>query len=152
MTPATRTTVGALALLALTACTDRERGRSDASICQPFNAAATTTGAPGGEAAALDDCLHRTAYRLARAGDPADIVAQATVAACGEALSRWNTTAINQPAAVGTTDSAVDLITGQPSSQIAQRYQYAQGRALYYVVQGRAGRCDVPATGAAAPR
>lgn len=137
--------VATLALLLLAGCADRGRGGADASICAPFNAAATNIGAPGGEATALDDCLHRTAYRLARAPDSAEIVGQATVAACGETLSRWNTAAVSQPATAAATDAAVDLVTGQSASQIAQRYQYAQGRALYYVVQGRAGRCEVPA-------
>lgn len=138
--------IGAVALIALglAGCDDRRVGRADANICQTPNAAAASTGAPGSEAATLDDCLHRTGYRLARAADPAEVVAQATVAACGEALSRWNTQAVSQPQTAGG-DTAVDLITGQPSSQIAQRYQFAQGRALYYVVQGRAGRCEVPA-------
>lgn len=134
----------------LAACTDRGRGASDASVCAPFNGAVASTGAPGGEASVLDDCLHRTAYRLARAPDSAEIVGQATVAACGEALSRWNTAAVSQPGGAGASDAAVDLITGQSASQIAQRYQYAQGRALYYVVQGRAGRCEVPAATAGA--
>ena len=142
--------VSAVVLLALAGCADRGRGRADAGICAPFNAVANNAGAPGGQAATLDDCLHRAAYKLARASDSADIVAQATVAACSDELSRWNTASVSTPvAAGGTPDTAVDLITGQSASQIAQRYQYAQGRALYYVVQGRAGRCDVPAVGSA---
>lgn len=155
MNTPTRTAAAAFALMALAACQDRQVGRADANICQPFPAA-TGTGAPGSEAATLDDCLHRAAYRLARAGDGADIVAQATVAACGESLSRWNTTAVNTPATANgngaDSDTAVDLVTGQPTSQLAQRYQFAQGRALYYVVQARAGRCEVPAAAPAAPR
>lgn len=140
------------AMLLLVGCEDRQLGRADAAICQPFSAAPVNTGAIGGEASNLDDCLHRTGYRLARASDPADIVAQATVSACGDALSRWNQQAVSQPATAGAADAAVDLVTGQSISQLAQRYQYAQGRALYYVVQGRAGRCDVPPAPAAAPR
>lgn len=137
-----------LAASALAGCTDRGRGAADAGVCAPFSGAVANTGAPGGDASVVDDCLHRTAYRLARAPDSAEIVGQATVAACGEALSRWNTAAVSQRGSAGASDAAVDLITGQSASQIAQRYQYAQGRALYYVVQGRAGRCDVPATAA----
>jgi len=41
-------------------------------------------------------------------------------------------------------ESAPSLLTGQTTTPIAEHYNYAQGRALFYVVQGRAGKCAPP--------
>ena len=69
------------------------------SYCTPFRTAANTNAtsgqsglaAPAGDAAtAFDDCVHRWAYAMAPARDPADIVAHAVVDACGEAMNAWN--------------------------------------------------------------
>jgi hypothetical protein len=153
-------------LLGVAACADRDdgdRGRraSVAGICTPFaGAGAATTdisgvgAAPGGgDAAAFDDCLHRWGYRLARSEDPAGDVAQAVVAACGPALSRWNQSSLTQVPAGP--DTAVSLITGEASTTIGERYSLAQSKALFYVVQARAGNCAPPpetATTTPAPR
>lgn len=137
-------------------CNDRVGGaRADAKTCTPFanaaaagNAADPTAVAPaaGGDAAAFDDCLHRWGYRLAGADDTAAIdVADAVVAACTPVLVRWNqSTLAGQPA--GTSDSAVSLVTGKTGATPEDRYEMARGKALFYVVQGRAGHCAAPAT------
>ena len=128
----------------LAACDDHRTAAADAKICLPFTAATSGPGAMGGEAVALDDCLHRSAYRLARAEDGAEVVASAVVASCGDPLSRWNTATMNNPAQTDTGAQTTDLVTGQSAAPLAHRYQFTQGRALYYVVQARAGHCAVP--------
>jgi hypothetical protein len=148
--------VGGLILaasVAVAGCADRAGGaRADAKTCTPFAAAtpqsaadpAAVAPAPGGEAAAFDDCLHRWGYRLAKADDTAAIdVADAVVAACTPVLVRWNqaTLAGQTP---GTADSAVSLVTGKTANTPEDRYEMGQAKALFYVVQGRAGNCAAP--------
>jgi hypothetical protein len=136
--------------VAAAGCADNTR-RADNKICTPFptqpasNAAdpAAVVPAPGGEQAAFDDCLHRWAYRLARSGDDAENVGKAVMAACSPVLSRWNqATVAAQPA--GTPDSAVSLVTGKESNTPADRFDMGQAKALFYVVQARAGNCRAP--------
>ncbi len=154
----------ALAALALCACDRTHSGASGAGsrICTPFAEAANASNAPAptpaltDPATALDDCLHRWAYTLAASTDPAEAVAQATVAACVSSLTRWNQQGVSsgpagpQPAQGGAPE-APSLLTGQPTTPMAEHYTYAQGRALFYVVQARAGRCAPPASTSPAP-
>ncbi|OYX30450.1 MAG: hypothetical protein B7Y99_11665 [Caulobacterales bacterium 32-69-10] len=81
---------------------------------------------------------------MANADDTAAIdVADAVMAACTPALSRWNqSTLAAQPA--GTSDSAVSLVTGKIGTTPEDRYEMGRGKALFYVVQGRAGNCAAP--------
>jgi len=121
-------------------------GGGDARVCTPFTAvvtpAATTPGAPLASTpvdtgAAVDDCLHRWSYILAKSRDPADIVGRAAVAACASSLSAWNQQALGQADAISST-------TGQTVNAMSAHGDYAQGRALFYVVQARAGNCAPP--------
>ncbi|HQT54828.1 MAG: hypothetical protein Q8N10_15555 [Phenylobacterium sp.] len=141
-----------MAALSLTACSDTDDVKVAKGICTPFAAtpAATTTtaGVPAlGPAAVADgagpveDCLHRWAYSLAGAKDSAEVVAEATIAACSSALSAWNQASLSGPA--GPSD-AISLVTGEPTSAIAEHRNFAANRALFFVVQARAGRCDPP--------
>lgn len=154
-----RGAVGAGLVLAigLIGCTDNRGGakHADAKICTPFavqsaasDPAAAAQAAAGGDAAAFDDCLHRWGYRLARAeGDRADLVAQATVAACTPILSRWNQTTLTaqpQGQPQGQSDTATSLVTGRANNTPGDRYEMAQAKALFYVVQARAGNCAPP--------
>ena len=173
MTTAKTISVAALAAasaLGLAAC-DNANGRGGAAsgICRPFTtasnantanantntpAAPTSVGvlpaAPAGDpAAAVDDCLHRWGYTLAASSDPANFVAEATVAACGTALSSWNQQSLSAENAGGAVQ-APSLLTGQPTSPIGEHYNFAQGRALFYVVQARAGHCGPPPASATA--
>lgn len=155
--------VVALAALGLAGCNNA--GRASAangsnSLCKPF-ATASNQGAPAATAlpgatltadpsAALDDCLHRWGYSLAGSSDPANIVADATLAACSQALSGWNQAALT----TGGTTSPVEapsLLTGQPTNPIAEHHAFAEGRALFYVVQARAGHCSPPPAANGAP-
>ena len=152
----------AVAALGLAACADREE-RAARGICSPFADAASTGAAnpalptpalAADPAAAVDDCLHRWGYTLARSeDDDADAIAAATLAACASALSRWNQQTLSQPApgASGQTVEAPSLLTGEQTTPIAEHYRYAQGRALFYVVQARAGTCPGPRMEKGAP-
>jgi hypothetical protein len=57
-------------------------------------------------------------------------------------LSRWNQASLGQSANSG--EQALSLTTGQPTNPLAEHSAFAQGRALFYVVQARAGRCSPP--------
>jgi len=166
MTSSNSLSVAALAAvtaLGLSACDNAGgRGGSASGVCKPFmtaangnastpqtNAAAPTSvgvlpAAPSGDpSAAVDDCLHRWGYTLAASSDAANFVAEATVAACGTALSSWNQQALSSDNAGGAVQ-APSLLTGQPTNPISEHYNFAQGRALFYVVQARAGHCGPP--------
>jgi hypothetical protein len=148
----------ALAALSLAACNDTSRGGGMASaggkLCTPFAATpATPATAPGvaapvvpptDTAAGVDDCLHRWGYALAASSDPAEAVAQATVAACAANISRWNQQAMTPVSPSGVDQQVPSLVTGEDTNAVAERYNYAQGRALFYVVQARAGKCSAP--------
>jgi len=146
----------ALVAIGLTACNNAEHQRSAGSrICTPFTEAETTPSvnlAPGAPApvvavepsAALDDCLHRWGYTLATSTDGAEAVSQAVVAACTPALTRWNQQTMMAAGAQGAPESAPSLLTGESTTPIAEHFNYAQNRALFYVVQGRAGKCAPP--------
>jgi hypothetical protein len=60
-------------------------------------------------------------------------------------LSRWNQASLGQAAGCGnSSEQALSLTTGQPTNPLAEHSSFAQGRALFYVVQARAGRCKAP--------
>lgn len=155
-----QTAAAALAAVSLAACNNPDNGHGSGAgsrICTPFPEAANSNNGqaaapvqPTDPAGALDDCLHRWGYTLAAAGDPAESVAQATVAACASFLTRWNQQGLvsgaggSQPATGA--EEAPSLLTGQPTNPLTEHYTYAQGRALFYVVQGRAGKCAPPSS------
>lgn len=112
-------------------------------LCKAFNTPAAAGMSEGGQA--VDDCLHRWGYTLAKSGDEATAVAQAVVAACSAPLARWNQQSLTNAAASGASSSdAPSLLTGEPTNPIAEHANFADGRALFYVVQARAGKCDAP--------
>lgn len=136
-----------LAGLGAASCNDSDGATS--RICTPFaQGDATAPVQPAADpSAALDNCLHRWGYTLAASSDRAQEVAQAAVAACMPALTRWNQqTLAPAPGSRGPSPArtAPSLLTGQPTTPIAEHYDYAQARALFYVVQGRAGKCAPP--------
>ncbi len=135
------------------------------SYCTPFpkTAAATPTSSSAGLAAApasaaadpgaaFDDCIHRWAYAMAPARDPADIVAHATVDACGAQMNAWNqqVAAQNpnaydqyQPASRGRESEEAQQQSPQ-NAALAEHMQVAQARSLFYVIQARAAGCAPP--------
>lgn len=141
------------AALGLAGCDSNQRGMSPVSaVCKPFTAASTsaTNAMPaanvlpaGDPSAALDDCLHRWGYALAPSTDPANVVADAALDACTSALTTWNQQALSS-GGPGGAEQAPSLVNGQSTNPIAEHYSFAQARALFYVVQARAGHCGPP--------
>ncbi len=124
-------------------------GKGDSRICTPFAAVTTTAAVPGAPAVAVadgsstvDDCVHRWAYTLAGSRDPADLVGQAAVAACATAVSGWNDQVMSQGGAP--IREAMSMTTGEAMNPIAAHGEFAKARALFYVVQARAGNCAPP--------
>ncbi len=149
-------TAGAAAL-ALTGCQAAHNGGvASGGVCMPFATAATQTtssaGAPAtaaplasaDPAAAMDDCLHRWAYALAGSSDDATHVGQAALSACQSNLVKWNQQTASVGGDGGAPIEAPSLITGEPTSPIGQHLTFSQDRALFYVVQARAGHCAPP--------
>lgn len=73
-------------------------------------------------------CIHRNAYKYARASDPAEIVAKAVSSSCGEPVAELvNATSLeNRMKLLNETMAAMDAF------------------ALQKVIEARAGKCDVP--------
>jgi hypothetical protein len=146
-----------LGAVGLAGCSNTQTA-ANRNVCVPFPAVTTTTTtttttgqavapvAPpinGDPAAAVEDCLHRWGYALAASSDDANQVATATVAACGPSIARWNQASLASNDGGGPTQ-APSLLTGQETTPITEHFIFAQGRALLYVVQARAGKCPVP--------
>lgn len=148
-----------LAAAPLAACHRHHHLAANTGLCADFKTAANgqpiTANIPatGSDAAApVDDCVRRWAYSLASARDQADVVAQSAVAACVGPLTRWNQATLAQPATgAGSADGAqgdgvqgVSLASGEPTSPLSAHADFAQQRALLYVVEARAGDCAPP--------
>ncbi len=150
--------VAGLAALGLAGCSNEAgNGRlplAGVQYCAPFKSAQSGAATPaalnsGDPAQVFEDCVHRWGYTLAPARDPADLVAQAAVDACGPLLTAWNQqTAAQQP---GQTSSSPSSSAGGPDAQnpgppsaVEQRMQMVEARALFYVVQARAAGCAAP--------
>jgi hypothetical protein len=122
--------------------------------CTPFPTANANTNSTGlavpttaDPATSFDDCIHRWGYTLASSRDPADVVAQASVEACSSILINWSRQAASQAGGdTGQQDEAQGGQGGgmQQPDPMAQRMHAAEGRALFYVVQARAGGCAAP--------
>jgi hypothetical protein len=133
-----------LATLGLTACDQRHDMAANSKICADFKATPKTAApivAMDAGAAPVDECMRRWAYSLAASHDPAATVAEATVAACTTQLARWNQQTLSQP---GAEMEAASITTGQPTTPLIEHSTFAGARALFYVVQARAGHCDAP--------
>lgn len=130
-----------VAALSLTACNEPGKG-GNAKICADFKVAKPAPGTPGaGGAGPVDECLKRWAYSLASSPDDAEVVAKAARAACGTQIANWNQQILNQPGADG---EAASLMTGEPTTPLAEHNGYTERRSLFYVVQARAGSCPAP--------
>ena len=129
-----------LAALALGACSQTATG-TNGKICADFKVKAAPPAGLSADAAAGDECARRWAYSLASSRDDADTVAEATAVACQTHLARWNQAALNQPAGE---EASASLITGEPTTPLAEHNTFTRARALFYVVQARAGNCAPP--------
>lgn len=113
------------------------------------NGASAQSALAGDPSAAVDDCIHRWAYVLSRGHDPADVVAHATMEACSAPLTTWSQQALNTAPADQNDQAPRYYRRGAPSGQsaanpMAQRMGMVSAKALFYVVQARAGNCDLP--------
>jgi hypothetical protein len=139
----------AVGAMGLSACDEPRKTAANTKICADFKTARTPVAVgPNEGAAPLDECVRRWAYSLAPSRDDADVVAEAAVAACTTHLTRWNQQTLNQPD--GQVEAA-SLTTGQPTSPLAEHNAFAHARALFYVVQARAGNCPAPPAVAGVP-
>lgn len=118
--------LAALACAALTGCgaspvNDERVCQTPAPIEAPLKGIVTAAEtAPAANALA---CVHRWAYRLAGSDDPADVVARAATAACRDPIELWR---------------------AQENFPTASREDRIHERALFHVVQARAGHCLIP--------
>ncbi|HZZ33141.1 MAG TPA: hypothetical protein VFE10_14230, partial [Phenylobacterium sp.] len=120
----------------------------NSKLCPDFRApAAGAPAVPTDAATPVDECVKRWAFSLAGSRDDAEVVANAAVAACSAALTRWNQAGVNQPGqqdSAGAPAQTFSLVTGQPTNALAEHNSFAQRQALLYVVEARAGRCRPP--------
>jgi hypothetical protein len=82
------------------------------------------------QAVARDECIHNWAYRLARSTDEAEAVVGAVIGACRTSIAR----------------SATMVAEGDPEAEryyLAEFERASRERALFRVVQARAGRCSL---------
>ena len=127
---------------------DNHAATAASSYCAGFKTS-NGTGVVADPSAAVDDCIHRWAYVLSRGHDPADVVAHATLEACSTPLTTWSQQIANAPQAdetVGPSSGYGRRGGGDPSAAnpMAQRMGMANAKALFYVVQARAGSCALP--------
>ncbi|MFN3724707.1 MAG: hypothetical protein ACK4SZ_00225 [Allosphingosinicella sp.] len=126
--------VAAIALLALLgACTGEPVGwtADQQQICSPpppFREVAPADAYQ--QAVARDECIHNWSYRLARSEDDAEAVVGAVIGACRTSIDR----------------SATMVAAGDPEAErfyLAEFERASRERALFRVVQARAGRCSL---------
>jgi hypothetical protein len=119
-----------MALASLAGCSELpDLGRQNSGICSAVPPA--REGQPANsyeQAVQRDECLHRVAYALARAPDPADQVVGAVIGACRGPIDRSATLLANG-------DQAAETFYLQEMERVARE------RALYRVIQARAGNC-----------
>ena len=132
-----------LAALGLTACDNNPGGMAaNSKVCIDWKQAKPAQLMVGAEAAGpVDECVKRWAYSLASSNDAAGVVAEAAAGACSAQLARWNQTALGQP---GGDAEATSITTGETTSPLAEHNAFTRSRALFYVVQARAGHCAAP--------
>ncbi len=120
-------------LALLGACTGEPIGwaADQQQICSPpppFREVAPAD--PYQQAVARDECIHNWAYRLARSDDDAEAVVGAVIGACRTSIDR----------------SATMVAAGDPEAErfyLAEFERASRERALFRVVQARAGRCSL---------
>jgi len=98
----------------------------------------------------LDNCTLKWAYRLARSPDAADSVAQAVIGACAGAVDYLNSAAVAAKRAdyaeryPGIPPEWTSPRDGRDLTVQAYHYEEYRQKALFNVVQARAGQCKVP--------
>ena len=131
-----------VAMLTLAGCSGQPSAiAANTGICADFKQPKAVIPGISADAAAVDECVRRWAYSLASSTDDAGRVSEAAASACNAQLARWNQQSLTQP---GAEDPSASLVTGEPTTALADHYAFSRSRALLYVVQARAGRCRSP--------
>lgn len=120
----------ALTALALAGCTEFQAAQaSDPGLCAAIPPPRQDPAANAyQQAIQRDECIHRWSYRFAQAPDDAGSIVGAVIGACRAQISR----------------SATMLAEGDPDADrfyLAEMEQASKERALYRVIQARAGNC-----------
>jgi hypothetical protein len=106
-----------------------DAGRPDPGLCAPVPASREQPAANAyQQAIQRDECIHRWSYRFAGVPDDADAVVGAVIGACRAQIDR----------------SATMLGEGDPEAErwyLTEMERVARERALYRVIQARAGNC-----------
>ena len=122
----------------LVACS---QGKSaDDRICNTPSAldvaGASAASSPDEQATLTTSCVHRWAYRLAKAEGSHGEIASAVVGGCREAIDVEANLYL---------ETSKDGLTTPELERIRRRLEREYSEmALFHVVQARAGRCDVP--------
>lgn len=134
----------AAALIALTGC--QKVVENDPRICTvaPLLADMPEEGRKS-SLQKLDECVHRWSYRLARSTDEAETVAKAVLGACElqlhDAVLDWPTPEDRQIKDPTLRSAAIRIAENDGRAFLME---VTPTRALFHVVQARAGKCDVP--------
>jgi hypothetical protein len=124
---------GAIAMSALSACSDVRTSLAEvggeSGLCSPVPALRTDPAANAyQQAIQRDECIHRWSYLFAPVPDSAESVVGAVIGACRAQIDR----------------SATLLGEGDPDAErwyLQEMERVARERALYRVIQARAGNC-----------
>jgi len=88
-----------------------------------------------------DECVHRWSYRLAGAPEPVDVVARAAVGACSDLIGL--TAGAWQEADQPGPGLMTSYRTGGTVTAEERTFEDFSMKAVFYVVQARAGHCAV---------
>ena len=152
--------VAVLALAALVGCKPYN-GKFICAAPRPMDMSDTLANPPSGRSFGTQDeitraCIHRWAYRLAQSSERANLVADAVIGGCAEAVDIALSKRLQNEIAAREKSSAA-LKGVQPVNVMAvdsRTYRMApvsvlllrqyKELALFRVVQARAGNCEVP--------
>lgn len=129
-----RTAIAATLALLAAGCSELKTSMAEASggesLCAPVPPARTDEAANAyQQAVQRDECIHRWSYRFAKVPDSAESVVGAVIGACRGQIDR----------------SATLLGEGDDQAErfyLAEMEKAAKERALYRVIQARAGNCS----------
>lgn len=91
-----------------------------------------------------EECVHRWGYRLAGASDEANTVADAVVEACREPMARYAAEMADQTLALVPANERNRLLGDARRLSVESARTNLKEKALFHVVQARAGHCKVP--------
>jgi hypothetical protein len=128
--------LGGGAIVALCGCDaiPKRVAQNDRICLTPPPLPSTSSTTLGEQAAIVDSCIHRWAYRLARSSENAPLVATATLAHCQGA--------IDYEARYEGNPQKREILQSQAATQQTRPRLYYN--ALARIIEARAGDCDVP--------